>query len=131
MFSLVLLYPTTTNSTQNGNGNHNSAGNGNGNHNSAGNDNQAASGNTFKFPSILEERKASYDDPLSEIVNTIGSVTNPTAGSGNKFLGNLDGNGNKNGNGNSAGVRSYTSSSNLFSRLIQYIERQRQRQLRW
>jgi hypothetical protein len=44
---------------------------------------------------------------LSGITNTIGSVTNPTAGSGNSFQDIANGNGNGNGNGNSAGVRSY------------------------
>jgi hypothetical protein len=41
---------------------------------------------------------------LGGITNTIGSVTNPTAGSGNSFEGIANGNGNGNGNGNSAGV---------------------------
>jgi hypothetical protein len=95
---------------QNENGNDNSAGNGNGNHNKAGNGNEAVSGNTFKFPSISKERRSGgYEDMLSGITNTIGSVTHPTAGSDNTFKDIANGNGNGNGNGNSAGVCSYLS----------------------
>jgi hypothetical protein len=93
---------------QNKNGNDNSAGNGNGNNNKAGNGNEAGSGNTINFPSISKERRSGgLADMLSGVTNTIGSVTNPTAGSGNTFKDIANGNGNGNGNGNSAGVRSY------------------------
>jgi hypothetical protein len=85
---------------QNENGNNNEAGNDNGNDNEAGNDNQAGSGNTVTFPSVFAKR-----DIVRDVMNTIGSVTNPTAGSGNEFTDNLNGNGNGNGNGNEAGVR--------------------------
>ncbi|KAH7408606.1 hypothetical protein DE146DRAFT_752732 [Phaeosphaeria sp. MPI-PUGE-AT-0046c] len=94
------------NGNGNGNGNNNEAGNNNGNNNEAGNNNQAGSGNKVTFPSlggILKKREASLLDPLEGITNTIGSVSNPTAGSGNDFKDILNGNGNGNGNGNSAG----------------------------
>lgn len=42
-------------------------------------------------------------DIVSGLTNTVGSITNPSAGDGNKFLGNGNGNGNGNGQGN--GVR--------------------------
>jgi hypothetical protein len=55
----------------------------------------------------MKERRSGLDGlsgVLSDVENTVGSVTNPTAGSGNAFkdIGNENGNGN--GNGNSAGV---------------------------
>ncbi|KAF2030703.1 hypothetical protein EK21DRAFT_100199 [Setomelanomma holmii] len=100
----------------NGNGNNNEAGNGNGNDNEAGSGNEAGNSNTFTFaktPSldsikdILKKREAGLLDPaegmLSGVTNTVGSVTDPTAGSGNTFEGNGNDNGNDNGNGNSAG----------------------------
>jgi hypothetical protein len=86
---------------QNANGNGNSAGNNNGNNNNAGNGDAAGNGNSI---SLVKARDGS--DLLSGLTNTIGSVTNPTAGSGNTFEGIANGNGNGNGNGNSAGVRS-------------------------
>jgi hypothetical protein len=54
----------------------------------------------------LKERSAEAGllDPLTDITNTIGSVTEPTVGSGNSFPGNGNGNGSGNGNGNTAGV---------------------------
>ncbi|KAH3944924.1 hypothetical protein HBI56_152910 [Parastagonospora nodorum] len=94
------------NGNGNGNGNNNEAGNNNGNNNEAGNKNGAGNGNTIKFPSLgLKERDAQPGllDGLSGITNTIGSITNPTAGSGNSFKDIANGNGNGNGNGNSAG----------------------------
>ncbi|KAF3008421.1 Extracellular matrix protein fras1 [Curvularia kusanoi] len=83
----------------NNNGQGNTAGNNNGNDNSAGNGNIAGSGNTVTFPSIgLKERAA--DGGLTAL---LGSITNPSAGDGNKFLGNGAGSGNNNGQGNTAG----------------------------
>ena len=40
------------------------------------------------------------EDLSSGLTNTIGSITEPSAGDGNKFLGNGNGNGNGNGQGN-------------------------------
>ena len=78
-------------------GNDNSAGNKNGNSNTAGSGNSAGNSNTVNF------KERDLAGTASGITNTLGSITNPTAGSGNTFEGNGDGNGNGNGNGNSAG----------------------------
>ncbi|KAH8704640.1 hypothetical protein GQ44DRAFT_763950 [Phaeosphaeriaceae sp. PMI808] len=109
------------NGNGNGNGNDNDVGNNNGNGNEAASGNEVGNGNTIN---ILKERKAQYDESegtgslgdiansagdsegaggLGDITNTLLSITAPTAGSGNSFLGNLNGNGNDNGNGNSVG----------------------------
>jgi hypothetical protein len=93
------------NGNGNKNGNGNEAGNKNGNGNEAGNDNSADHNSIGSGNSVLgglKERteKGSSGEMLS---NIIGSITNPTAGSGNKLKDNLGGNGNGNGNGNSAG----------------------------
>ncbi|KAJ4331991.1 hypothetical protein N0V87_008731 [Didymella glomerata] len=85
-------------------GNGNSAGSNSGNNNQAGTDNTAGSGNTVTFPSILKDRD--LGSTLAGITNTIGSITNPSAGSGNRFLGNGNDNGSGSGNGNSAGDNS-------------------------
>jgi hypothetical protein len=74
----------------------NSAGSNSGNNNVAGSGNSAGNGNTVTFPSILKDRD--LVGSLSGITNTIGSITSPSAGSGNRFLGNGNGNGQNSGN---------------------------------
>ncbi|KAF2821320.1 hypothetical protein CC86DRAFT_458997 [Ophiobolus disseminans] len=94
------------NNNGNDNGGNNSAGNDNGNDNLAGSQNEVGNDNTFSFPSlknVLNEREAGLLDPLRGMTSTVGSVTDPTAGSGNSFIGNGNDNGNNNANGNSAG----------------------------
>ncbi|KAJ4363586.1 hypothetical protein N0V83_009882 [Neocucurbitaria cava] len=84
------------------NGNGNVVGNGNGKDNEAGNDNKSGNDNTFSFDGLsgLEKRVAVAGDMLESIDSTVGSVTHPSAGDENKFLGNGNGNGNGNGQGN-------------------------------
>lgn len=72
----------------------NSAGSNSGNANQIGSGNTAGSGNSATLPSILKSR--GLGDTLS---TTLGSVTSPSAGSGNRFLGNGIGNGAGSGNG--------------------------------
>ena len=62
----------------------------------------AGVGNTLNLGGILKARQLpDLTNVLSELEleNTIGSVTNPTAGSGNSFLGNGANSGNNNGQG--------------------------------
>ena len=75
----------------------NSAGDNSGDNNVVGSKDSAGSGNTVTFPSILKDRDLAGS--LSGLTNTIGSITNPSAGSGNRFLGNGNANGQNSGNG--------------------------------
>ena len=80
----------------------NSAGNNDGNNNVVGSGSSAGVGNTLNLGGILKARQLpGLTNALSELEleNTIGSVTNPTAGSGNSFLGNGANSGNNNGQG--------------------------------
>lgn len=80
---------------------------GNGNNNS--NENEAGSANTVGNGNKLSLKDRSLlGDGLT---NTIGSITNPTAGSGNKLIGN----GNGNGNGNSAGSGNTVGNANSLN----------------
>lgn len=74
--------------------------NGNGKDNEPGNDNKSGNDNSFSFDGLSLAKRDAAAGMLEGIDSTVASVTHPSAGDDNKFLGNGNGDGNGNGQGN-------------------------------